>query len=382
MKKISLLLFILTYCIINVSAKKPLYEVVRMGSDPIISQQMFKDLGAESEGKNINGPSVIRIPDWIPSEKRANPAANYYMYFAHHDGEYIRMAWAAKVKGPWHLYQVGSDVARGERGVLDNGGKDINLDNGITIKFNHLASPDVFVDDDNQRIILYFHSGPSTYVHGVKASPTQVSWVSFSPYGLSFYDNIQPVFFGPSYFRVFDYDHKKYALTNSGTPYLAPSIEEPWTVPSDFDYTRGLWQKHPSNPFAEDIAKDKASSNGLRVRHSAIRIVGDDLHVFYSRRGDSPERIQMSTIDLSVGDWKDWDASYPPIELMSAQEGWEGGQYQPSPSDKGFAPENVNQLRDPFVFEDEDGTLYLFYSGCGEDAIGLVKLIYNDPLLK
>jgi len=43
-------------------------------------------------------------------------------------------------------------------------------------------------------------------------------------------------------------------------------------------------------------------------------------------------------------------------------------------SSGGDAPENVNQLRDPYVFEDVDGSLYLLYSGCGEDAIGIALL--------
>ena len=36
-------------------------------------------------GNNINGPSVIRVPSWI----RGAPG-KYLMYFAHHNGDYIR----------------------------------------------------------------------------------------------------------------------------------------------------------------------------------------------------------------------------------------------------------------------------------------------------
>ncbi len=374
-----ILLVVTTFGALAQASEKQLYEVVRIGGNPIISQEMFTALGIEDEGENINGPSVIRIPDWIPSDKRADSTAQYYMYFAHHDGEYIRMAWAAQVKGPWHLHQMGDSVAKGKRGAIDNGGKDIRLDHNIVIDFNHLASPDAFVDDEKQRIILYFHSGPSTYVDGVKASISQVSWVSTSPYGLDFNDHIESVFLGPSYFRVFDYDNNKYALTNDGTPYRAPSIAAPWTAPAGFDYSSKLWDKHPNNPFQADITAAGIDKDDLRVRHTAVRVVGDQLHVFYSRRGDAPERIQMSTIDLSVGDWEKWDASYPPLELMTAQEGWEGGQFEIEPSETASAPENVHQLRDPFVFEDENDSLYLFYTGCGEDAIGIARLSYNDP---
>ena len=98
------------------------FEVIRLNnSQPIIDQDMFAEVGERSEGENINGPSLIRIPDWIASQDRAHPSAEYYLYFGHHDGEYIRMAWAEEVTGPWHLYQTGSSVPVGDRGVLDNG---------------------------------------------------------------------------------------------------------------------------------------------------------------------------------------------------------------------------------------------------------------------
>ncbi len=356
------------------------YEAIRINnSQAIITQAMFITAGVTKEGENINGPSVIRIPDWITPENRANPEANYYIYFAHHSGDYIRMAWAKEIEGPWNLYQIGSDVNVGDRGVLDHGGKKIYLENGISIPSNHLASPDAHVDHENRQIILYFHSGSSTYVNGIEVS-SQLSYVAPSPYGLHFYDSIKPVFLGPSYFRVFRYQQNLYALTNDGTPYRALDADSPWTAPAGFDFTDRLWKKHSDNPFQRDITSAGIEKSVLRVRHTAVRIVGDELQIFYSRRGDSPERIQMSTIDLSVGDWKNWNASYPPIELMRATPGWEGGQYTPAPSKTSSAPEYVNQLRDPYVFEDNDSSLYLFYTARGEDAIGIAKLQISAAL--
>jgi len=160
---------------------------------PIITEAMFDALGApDSQGNNINGPSVIRVPDWIAPEYRADHNAAYYMYFAHHAGNYIRMAWAPHIEGPWNLYQVGSGVAKGDRGVLDLDSSDrINIGNGITI-YGHIASPDVFVDEDNQRIVMYFH-GP-TQVNG--GSSSQKSLVATSSDGLDFAAGIQAVRLG------------------------------------------------------------------------------------------------------------------------------------------------------------------------------------------
>jgi arylsulfatase A-like enzyme len=351
------------------------YDVHRLNNaEPIITQEMFAELGAGEDGVNINGPGVIRIPDWIPAENRADPEAEYYCYFAHHDGEYIRMAWASEIEGPWHLYQVGTGIQPGDRGVLDLGNDVINLENGITIPDNHLASPDVHVDHENQRIILYFHSGGPLYVNGNKLS-SQRTFVSYSPYGLDFYEHIQPVFLGTSYFRVFSFDDQLYALANSGAPYRALDANSPWTPPNGFDFTDKLWDEHPNNPFQADITGiDGIPAEELRVRHTGVRLIGDELHVFYSRRGDLLENIQMSTINLSGGDWTAWDASYPPYQILPSAPGWEGGDLTPLPSETSTAPEDVNQLRDPFVFEDNDGSLYLFYSGRGEDAIGVAKL--------
>ena len=45
-------------------------------------------------------PSVIRIPDWVPTNERAHSTAVYYMYYGVHTGHYIRMKWAASLEGP------------------------------------------------------------------------------------------------------------------------------------------------------------------------------------------------------------------------------------------------------------------------------------------
>ena len=353
-------------------------DVIRLnGSQPIISQQMFIDLGVADEGDNINGPSLIRVPDWIARHNRADPDANYYLYFGNHTGDYIRMAWASDVLGPWTLHNSGSNVAIGDRGVLDNGGVDLNIGMGIIIEENHLASPDVHVDHVNERIIMYFHAGSSTFFNGNEMNG-QFTWVSTSPYGLEFIDNIEPVRMSTSYFRQFAHGGELYAFNNSAYPRRALDPLNPWqptpnyysgsTIPS-------LWQRHPA-PLTQDAIFEATGllREDLRVRHTAVRVVDDQLQVFYTQRGDSPERVMMSTVDLRVSDWADWEFSYPGEELLQAVSGWEGGQFEPEPSEAASAPEDTNQLRDPFVFEDDDGALYLIYTGRGEDALGIAAM--------
>ena len=156
-------------------------------SNPIIEPTMFSN---SRDGYSINGPSLIRVPEWIPMDERADMSAQYYLYFAHHSGDYIRMAWAAYIEGPYTLHNDFADI--GDRGVLDNAEADIFLDNDIRIEENHLASPDVHVDDENQRIIMYFHSGSSFFVKSNEISK-QVTWVFTSLYGLEFYQRIEPL---------------------------------------------------------------------------------------------------------------------------------------------------------------------------------------------
>ena len=354
------------------------YEVIRLNdSQPIIDQDMFADRGVSDEGANINGPSLIRVPDWISPDDRAHPSAEYYLYFGDHDGSYIRMAWAQDLTGPWTLHDIGSNVPEGQRGVLDNGGRDTDVGNGIVIEENHFSSPDVHVDNENQRIVMYFHSGSSTFFNGNEQN-SQYSWVTTSPHGLDFNGNIEPVRLGTSYFRVFDHGDELYAFNNSSRPSRALDADNPWR-PTD-DYYDGstipaLWETHPEALTQDPIGDNLGlSREELRVRHTAVHVEGNELQVFYTRRGDSPERVLMSTVDLSVGDWENWDFSFPPAEILQPVSGWEGGQFEPSPSETSAAPENVNQLRDPYIFEDEDGSLYLLYAGGGEDAIGIAAL--------
>jgi hypothetical protein len=84
-------------------------------------------------------------PLWI-----TNRLGNYYLYFAHHSGKYIRLAYADDLKGPWKIYQPGTlhlEVAPGCKG--------------------HIASPDVHVDEARQQIRMYFHGSAKNRSDGL-----------------------------------------------------------------------------------------------------------------------------------------------------------------------------------------------------------------------
>ena len=100
---------------------------------------------------------------------------------------------------------------------------------------------------------------------------------------------------------------------------------------------------------------------------------GTDVYIFYSRVEDAPERILYSQMDISSPNWEDWRATRP-RELLRPELVWEGSDEPILPSKRGEMGVQVHQLRDPYVFEDEDKELYLLYTGGGEQGIGIAKL--------
>ena len=73
-------------------------KVKRFDSNPIIHLSMSPSLGG-----NVNGPSLIRAPSWL-----SDPLGKYYLYFAHHAGSFIRLAYSDYLEGPWSIYEPGT----------------------------------------------------------------------------------------------------------------------------------------------------------------------------------------------------------------------------------------------------------------------------------
>ncbi|MBI2950852.1 hypothetical protein HYY27_02090 [bacterium] len=263
-------------------------------------------------GSNINGPSLIRVPDWLE-----NPLGRYYLYFAHHKGEYIRLAHADRLEGPWSTHEPGTLQLEGSfcRG--------------------HVASPDVHVDHANREIRMYYH-GP---VEG----GGQESRVAISGDGIAFAP--LPERLGNPYFRVFQWGGHFYALGMPGVFYRSRDGL------ARFEQGPTLFTEH--------------------MRHSAVRLDGDRLSVFYSNALDCPERILVSTIELTP-DWMGWKASGP-VTVLEPETEYEGADLPLEPSRRGWAPERVRQLRDPGIFR-EGGDTYLLYSVAGEHGIAVARL--------
>jgi len=83
------------------------------------------------------------------------------------------------------------------------------------------------------------------------------------------------------------------------------------------------------------------------MRHSALLRRDDCLYVFWTRAGEAPERILVSTIDVS-DDWAAWSESEPQ-EVLRPETPWEGTELPLESSVRGAINRPVNQLRDPCI---------------------------------
>ena len=293
-------------------------QVRRFPENPIIRPHMDGRMG-----DNINGPSLIRVPAWVE-----RPLGRYYLYFAHHDGRYIRLAYADDLHGPWRTH---------EPGVLP-----------LTASHfaGHIASPDVQVDDEQRQIRLYYHGAENPSGTGGKGGGggPQFSRVALSRNGLDF--EALPEILGRPYMRLFRWDGFHYALAMPGVLYRSRD---------------GL------SGFEEGPTLFSANQ-----RHTALKLDGNRLSVFFTNAGDCPERILLSTITLTP-DWGTWQASEP-VPVLEPELEYEGGHLPLEPSRRGLVMGPVRQLRDPAIYR-EDGRTYLLFSVAGESGIAIAELL-------
>jgi len=320
----------------------------RLPENPLITTRTSPALG-----DNINGPTVIRVPKWVKQ-----PLGRYYMYFAHHMGASIRLAYADAIAGPWRVHEPGVMPVRETAFFRPQPDPPENLENFYT----HVASPEIYVDEGRQRIVLWFHGW---YTNGERWPVDQAAareWARQNAYGQftqsgessdGLHFDVRPEISRTSYLRVFRFGDLFYGMARLGLLLRAPDPR--WS------FTAG------SNPF-----RDGPYAN--RVRHVAVTRRGDTLAVFFTGIADSPERIMMSAVPLK-GDWSDWRASAP-ADVLQPEAIYECTDLPNAPSEPGDVKGPVRQLRDPGLFE-EDGRTFLFYSFCGEQGIAAAELTFS-----
>ncbi len=320
-------------------------RVTRFATNPLVTVKSSTTLGG-----NVNGPTVIRVPDWVE-----RPLGRYYMYFANHRDVYIRLAYADAVAGPWKIHEPGvwhvrdSALYRPQPDSARFGG------------FNtHFASPEIFVDNANRRIVLWAHGWYTNGEHWPTEPKAAQQWATekgygqftqgaVSPDGLRF--TAQPAITKESYIRVFERGGTIFGMARLGVLLRA---------------------KDPLASFeaGPNAFRDTAYGSN-RVRHVALLPRGDRLLVFFTAIGDAPERMFMSTIDVTKP-WPDWKVGAL-VAIMQPETDYECANLPVEKSAVGDIFEPARQIRDPHVLED-GGKTYLFYVTCGEQGVAGAEL--------
>ena len=292
-------------------------QVDRFPSGPILTPTLVGDRTAHNYDRestdppfiSIAGPSLIRVPEWIEQ-----PLGRYYLYFAHHKGGHIRMAYADELAGPWTVYDPGLGVLR--------------LVDVADLVEDHIASPDVHVDHEHRAIRMYFH-GPR---RGIPFD--QRTWLATSRDGLSFTLHSDEAL-GRAYFRTFRWGGYDY------TPARLGPISRSHDGDHNFEVGPTLF--------------------GTEIRHYGMRVHNNRAYFFFSRRTEVPERIRLRTLDLSE-DWSTWSLS-PSTIVLSPTETYEIS--------------HGAKVLDPCLYQ-EDGQSYLLYSISDERGIAIAKLTVDE----
>ncbi len=321
-------------------------QATRFPENPLITVNTSPSLG-----DNLNGPSVIRVPDWVE-----HPLGRYYMYFAHHKGQFIRMAYADSPHGPWKVYEPG--VMQVADTALSRPQPDPDpTPSGV---YTHIASPELYVDQSAKRIILWFHGmwtegqrWPAPLAEArtwLRANGyAQYTQAAVSTDGIHF--KAQPAISKQSYLRVFQHDGKFYAISRLG------------------QLLRGTKDPLASFELGPDPFRDGPYSR--RVRHVTLLPRGNKLEIFFSAIGEAPEGILHTTMALD-GDWTQWKTSgYD--QVLTPQASYECPELPETRSAVGEIYGPAKQLRDPNLYV-EDGKMFLFYTICGEQGVAAAEV--------
>lgn len=397
-------------------------------------------LQAATDGKNLIQnedvdpmfPTVVKIPAWVPAEKRLDPQARYYLYWTQHIGDSVFIRWASSLENmtsetwkqhPQSVLSVATDSKR----------KD----------WDYTGAATVLINDEAKLFYLFFQgkSSPST-INGARHS----GFLATSPWGLNFNDPLSgggepgtrldgepfgivehkgypsgtdaPAEFGSYYTRVFTHRNRLYAIGKRAQLYRAPRDDpqtplneafaiwtlgnqwEAWPEPARTpprplpgkhydEYSKASpvtlfigsteFANHKNNPHPSHTVNSRGRKRlkhrgGGWVNHVDIeKITETQFEIFfYLKTKKKPSKTAMYTgiyrVVLNTAD-PDW-TQWDLLRDNTGEVIFETvlSQHQ------GFSEDLP--LGDPHIFRD-NGHNYLFYSYGPEGHIGAVKLIPN-----
>ena len=108
------------------------------------------------------------------------------------------------------------------------------------------------------------------------------------------------------------------------------------------------------------------------TRHCFIKEINKKLYAFYSIVGDCPEHICYCEIIYNKNNFialENKSLIFPELE-------YEHGNTLPIKSKYGAEYKKINQLRDPYIYIEND-IVYILYTTCGEQGIA-IAIIHNQ----
>lgn len=333
--------------------------IARFAANPLITRAMVGMGGPDEngDGASIAFPSIVKVPAWV-----AVPLGVYYLYFSHHHGSYIRMAYADDLAGPWTIYNPATVYGTG--GVMTM----VELDAAVggpptPYPGGHIASPEVWAEDGPMLFYMWFHASQQTWGHksGFASSPDGLNWTIQGAGGLG-----NGVISNGIYMRHMLYSGQYFAICRSA------AMVRMGALPNGPQQ-----QVHDQSPFSDSIFPDPPNDP---PRHfSSPDLIGSTAWMYHSTIGDAPEHIYGSRIELTPPSpgFNNWEI-IAPYDLMFSEEDYEGVNEPITPSADGGSYSLVHQLRDPQIYR-EAGTRYLLGAAGGENSIEIATI--SEPAI-
>ena len=303
-------------------SEKRIFNVKRLGL-------IYPKSNKNNFTKNINGPCIFKVPYW-----HKHKLGNYYILFSSHSGREIKLLYANSLDGEWK---------ESAKPIID-----LQYFNDA---YDHMASPDVYIDTKNKRYILYFHARSKS------KGREQFTYAALTDNFINYSHLIdKPI--APFYLKVFKHNNQFYGMSKGGNL---------WRSEDGLSkFEAGI------NPFNRKLDNELWHNDSGSIRHVGLNLLKDELQIYFSVIGDCPERILFSSINFNGKDWREWKVGEI-YEVIRPEYEYEGSNFLLSPSASGPVDSPQRQLRDPHLIRD-NGKLYLIYTVCGEFGLALCRV--------
>lgn len=283
--------------------------------NPLLNQYNYLKNSLETNpGKNIGGSALVEVPAWVKGTRKGK----YYLFSSMSEGQYIRFAYADDVAGPYHTVELGV----------------LQLESLAFCK-DHVANPSVVVDDEAEKLYMYFHCGGCASTADFKCKNNgEVGFRAESSDGLSWSVN-NPVAISPSNARVFRAGSFYYFFT---TTELFASRDG---VTDIIRLTHMKTSFITALPIAGSLFMVWSDSTWTSLRYGSLQLENEN--------GDAPMHLN-------------WNSVLPGSVLLEGTEDWE------------VPVHGGTSTKDPSLTLLSDGRLVVTYTSMSSRAIAIAEI--------